>query len=343
MDGRLGGLLSRYLESNAEIVSGDPVLRICSRWSDFTAALELALDPERTEFFITWAPNRAGGTVRITCCDASRMLEDTYDAYEQVIGFSATLKPFEYYAALSGLAPDNVRTAEFPSPFPKAMRKLLIIPQISTKFSDRNRNYAKIAEAVNRIASVRIGNYFVFLPSFEFMENVVRLFVPPSGVIVLKQERHMKQAAVDAVLDHLRAGEIPAIVFAVQGGSFSEGMDYAGEMVIGAFVVGPPLPTFDLEREEMRKYYQRRYNAGFEYAYSIPAMAKSIQAAGRVIRSETERGLVVLMDGRFIESGYARCMPDDWFENDVGELVSGSILREVEEFWSATDPAPEAR
>jgi DNA excision repair protein ERCC-2 len=112
-------------------------------------------------------------------------------------------------------------------------------------------------------------------------------------------------------------------------------MDYAGEMVIGAFVIGPPLPNYDLEREEMRKYYQLRYGAGFDYAYTIPAMAKAIQAAGRVIRSETDRGLIVLMDSRFMDSGYSRSMPVDWFESDVSELVSVGILKEIADFWRA--------
>jgi DNA excision repair protein ERCC-2 len=105
-------------------------------------------------------------------------------------------------------------------------------------------------------------------------------------------------------------------------------------MVIGAFVVGPPLPSYDLEREQMRKYYQEKYGAGFEYAYTIPAMAKAIQAAGRVIRSETDRGLIVLMDSRFLEPSYSRAMPADWFESDAAELVSDGILREIADFWA---------
>jgi DNA excision repair protein ERCC-2 len=251
-----------------------------------------------------------------------------------VVGFSATLKPFDYYARLSGLDPGTVRTAEFHSPFPKELRKLLIIPQISTRYAQRERNYAKIADAVQRITGLRRGNYFVFLPSFEFLERVVALFQPPEGFTVLRQEREMKAARVEAVLDHLRTQSVPTIIFAVQGGSFSEGMDYAGEMVIGAFVVGPPLPNYDLEREQMRAYYQRQYGAGFEYAYTIPAMAKAIQAAGRVIRSETDRGLIVLMDNRFMDTSYSRSMPVDWFDSDVTELVSDSILKEVAEFWA---------
>lgn len=143
----------------------------------------------------------------------------------------------------------------------------------------------------------------------------------------------MREAQVVEILEHLRSRSVPTIVFAVQGGSLSEGVDYAGEMVIGAFVVGPPLPGYDLERELMKSYYQRRYGAGFDYAYVIPAMAKAVQAAGRVIRSETDCGLIVLMDDRFLEPAYCRAMPADWFEADVTELVSGAILDEVAGFW----------
>jgi DNA excision repair protein ERCC-2 len=144
----------------------------------------------------------------------------------------------------------------------------------------------------------------------------------------------MKAAGLEAILAALRSGETPTIVFAVQGGSFAEGIDYAGETVIGAFVVGPPLPSYDLEREEMKGYYQQHYGAGFDYAYVIPAMAKAIQAAGRVIRSETDRGLIVLMDSRFVEPPYAGAMPADWFDSDAKELVSRRILTEVAEFWA---------
>jgi DNA excision repair protein ERCC-2 len=332
-DGRLRAFLARYLDSAAEIRQGDPVLRLCFYWSEFTEALEFAGDPVRREFFVTYHPHPTGGTVKITCCDASAMLSECYGAYEQVMGFSATLKPFDYYVRLSGLDAEKVRTAEFATPFPKERRKLLIIPQVSTRYSRREGNYARIAEAVERITALRRGNYFVFLPSFDFLERVAALFRTPEGFTVLRQERSMKASAVEAIVDALRSRDVPTIVFAVQGGSFSEGMDYAGEAVIGAFVVGPPLPNYDLEREEMRAYYHRQYGAGFDYAYVIPAMAKAVQAAGRVIRSETDRGLIVLMDSRFLEPAYAGSMPADWFEAEATELVSKSILREVAEFW----------
>jgi DNA excision repair protein ERCC-2 len=332
-DTKLRTFLSRYLDSDIELQPRDVVMRLCFYWSAFAEALEYIDDPEAEEFFTTFSPHPAGGIVKITCCDASAMLKGRYDAYEQVVGFSATLKPFDYYAGLSGIDPGTVKTAEFHSPFPGEHRKLLVIPQISTKYSDRERNYAKIAEVIARIAALRPGNYFAFFPSFEFLERTLALFQVPEGFAVLKQERDMTAARVGDVMEQLREGPVTTILFAVQGGMFSEGVDYPGEMAVGAFVIGPPLPNFDLERELMRGYYQKKYQAGFDYAYAIPAMAKAIQAAGRVIRSGTDRGLIVLMDNRFVQPAYSRSMPADWFESDVSELVSDSILKEVSEFW----------
>ncbi|OFZ52796.1 MAG: DEAD/DEAH box helicase [Bdellovibrionales bacterium RIFOXYC1_FULL_54_43] len=337
-DTELRAFLSRYLDSEIEIQPRDIVLRLCFYWSEFTEALRFVSDPEHKEFFTTFHPHSTGGIVKITCCDASSMLESCYNDYDHVVGFSATLKPFEYYAKLSGLDPDKLKKAEFTSPFSKENRKLLIIPQISTKYSERERNYPKIADAIARITALRSGNYFVFFPSFEFLERVLGVFDPPSGFTVLRQERDMRASAVEEVLEHLRGGSSPTIVFAVQGGSFSEGVDYPGEMIIGAFVIGPPLPNFDLEREQMREYYQEQYGKGFDYAYTIPAMAKAIQAAGRVIRSESDRGLIVLMDSRFVQPNYFRSMPEDWFQNHATELVSTGILKEISDFWGSVRP-----
>ncbi|MGZ3651280.1 MAG: ATP-dependent DNA helicase [Bdellovibrionota bacterium] len=333
----LRSFLSRYLESDEEILAGDPVLRLCFYWSEFTAALEFVEAGIREEFFTTFASHPTGGIVRITCCDASSFLKACYDDYEQVVGFSATLKPFDFYSQLSGLKAESLKTAEFTSPFPPSRRKLLIIPQISSKYADRERNYPKVAETIARIAAVRPGNYFAFFPSFEFLERALQKFQTPPGFTVLRQERYMRGDEIEDVLAHLKGRSKPTVLFAVSGGVFSEGVDYPGEMIIGAFVVGPPLPSFDLEREEMRAYYEKHYKSGFDYAYTFPAMAKAVQAAGRVIRSETDRGLIVLMDGRFLQPSYGKSMPEDWFETSPQELVSRSILQEVTDFWGIKD------
>lgn len=333
-DGHLRSFLSTYLKSDVEIQPRDPVLRLSFYWSEFTDTLEFIVSG-RHEFFTTYDPNPA--TVTITCCDASEMLKAAYDNYDQVVAFSATLKPFEFYSQLAGLQSKELKTAEFVSPFPKGHRKLLIIPQISSKYSEREKNYPRIAEAIERISALRQGNYVAFFPSFDFMERVLAKFRAPDGCEVLRQERKMRHDDIQAVLERLQDRTMPHLLFAVQGGVFSEGVDFPGDMLIGAFVVGPPLPSFDLEREQMREYYQSNYSAGFDYAYAYPAMAKAVQAAGRVIRSETDKGLIVLMDNRFILPSFAKSMPQDWYEDSPRELVSESILNDVRAFWATID------
>ncbi len=269
----------------------------------------------------------------MVCCDASVPLSQVYQSYEQVAGFSATLKPFEYYIRLSGLQLESFETAEFPSPFDPRRRKILIVPQISTKYADRERNYARIAEAVRRISELKPGNYFIFVPSFDFLSRLLEVFDPPQGFTVLSQAREMSASEVKAFIDYLKSCVTPTLIFAVQGGVFSEGVDYPGEALIGVFVVGTALPAFNLEREQMKVYYQKTYGTGFDYAYTFPAMAKAIQAAGRVIRTETDRGLIVLLDHRFLHPSYAASMPEDWLTSEQ-PLVSQAILKDVRQFWS---------
>lgn len=334
MDEHLRSFLSRYLESDVEIKPRDVVLRLVFYWSEFTDVLKQIIEVKRPEFFFTYHPDVSGGSVKITCCDAGDMLREKYGNYEHVVLFSATLKPFEYYLSLSGLKGLDVQTSEFSSPFKKDNRKVMIIPQVSTKYSERERNYQKIAESIQRISSVKKGNYFAFFPSFEFMEQVFRRFSSPDGFTVMKQDRYMKASDSEMLVQRLKDQHSSYIVFGVQGGIFSEGVDYPGDMLIGAFVIGPPLPSFDVERETMREFYKDVYQEGFEYAYTYPAMAKAIQAAGRVIRTEQDKGIIILMDNRFLESNYSKSMPNDWFALSPRELVSSSILQDLETFWS---------
>ena len=331
-EGEIRQLLNRYLESDVEILPRDPLLAVANLWSGFTEILDEAITGEREEFFIT---ARGRSALKITCCDASAMLRPRYALFEHTVAFSATLRPFDFYARLMGMEGPELALSEFASPFDPAKRKLLIVPQVSTKYSERERNYGKIAEAISRMAALREGNYLAFFPSFAFLEEVHRRFIPPAGFSVRRQSRGAPVAHVEATLEDLRAAERPTILFAVQGGVYSEGIDYPGDMAIGAFVVGPPLPSFDVEREGMKEYYERRYQQGFNYAYAFPAMAKAVQSAGRVIRTEEDRGLVVLLDGRFMAPDYAGSMPVDWFSETPRELVSSSILEDVRSFWSS--------
>jgi len=301
---------------------------MCREFSEFTALADSTGD----NFFATYKRETMHSMLKITCCDASEQLRDCLKEFEHAVAFSATLKPFEYYRQLCGFPADKVQTVEFSSPFPKDHRKLLVIPQVSTKYNDRDRNYPKIAEAIERIIAVHPGNYFVFFPSFAFLRSVHERVKLPNCT-VLEQKPSMIAADVEKYIGALREGTKPTVIFAVQGGVFSEGVDYPGNMLIGAIIVGPALPGYDLERELLREYYERKFGQGFEYAYTYPAMARVIQAAGRVIRSEEDRGVIVLMDRRFTAPAYAATMPSDWFERSVNELVSNRILQDIQSFW----------
>ena len=105
-------------------------------------------------------------------------------------------------------------------------------------------------------------------------------------------------------------------------------------MLIGTIIIGPALPQYNWEREQIKNYYEQEYGDGYNYAYVYPAMAKSIQSAGRVIRSETDKGLIVLVDDRFVHESFSRCMPADWFETTPHEMISQHILQDITEFWA---------
>lgn len=331
LDKDIRDMTMQYLESGEDVLPQDPMLRLMNTWSDFVNSLDLSGE----EFFQTYQKSSYAEMLKITCCDASEHLKVAYKEFKNVVAFSATLKPFSYYQELLGFSDNKTKQVEFASPFEREHRKLLIIPQISTKYSDRHANATKISETLARITALKPGNYIALFPSFEFMHLVAeRLDMPAFRILI--QEREMKQKQTAEYLEELKAARQPTLLLGVQGGVFSEGVDFPGDMLIGAFVVGPALPNFDFEREQIRAYYEKRYGKdnAFNYAYVYPAMAKAVQSAGRVIRSETDRGIIVMLDSRFLQSSYAETMPDGWFENSPQELVSRQILADVQHFWA---------
>lgn len=333
LDKKWKELIANYLQSGQMLETKDPIVRAANEWSSFADGVVVDSD----NFFITAKQTRLGTELKVTCCDASSFLSTAYESFHNTVSFSATLKPFDYYMKLSGFQANNTNVHECSSPFPAENRKLLVIPQVSTKYSDRVKNYNKISDAIKRIVGLRPGNYFAFFPSFDFLNEVANR-TTLDGFDMLLQRSDMKGDEVRQWIDRLKSNDTskPTLIFAVQGGVFSEGIDYPGESLIGALIIGPALPKFDLERELLRDYYERHYKSGFDYAYTYPAMSRVIQSAGRVIRSGEDRGIIVLMDQRFTRKSYAEAMPNDWFEKSVRELVSQSILKDLSEFWQHT-------
>ena len=328
---RIGQLLAWAGGHGHELGPEHPLTELHYEWAGFCAVLRLLGEA----YAVTWIPP---GRLQITCADASTHLAERLEALAGAVLFSATLKPFEYHRRLLGLDEAASAAAEVPSPFPPDHRKVLVVPQISTLYRTRSREAPRIAHFLERVLPQRAGNYLVFFPSFELLDQTrAHLQLPDFELLV--QPRRATAAQVGELLGALR-GRQGVAVLAVQGGSLAEGIDLPGEGLIGCVVVGPALPPFDLEREQVRRYFDRKYGCGEAYAYLYPAAARAFQAAGRVIRTPQDRGLLVFLDRRFLGPELASCFPAGWFRESPEELVSRSILADVQAFWAAAPVTP---
>lgn len=329
---KIHGLLLDHISETEQIADHDPVLELYRTFASFTDVLEIRGDETESAYVFS------GGReyLQLICCDPSRFLAATMENFHSVTGFSATIKPFDFYQQLSGF-PKEAAVREFPSGFPDTNRKVLIIPQVSTTWRERERNYKKIADAVVRIAAEQPGNYLVFFPSYDFLAKV-HTELGNMNSEVFAQRRESRPDDLREIEHLLTAKNTKNIVLAVQGGALSEGVDFNSPHLKGAFIVGPAVPLVSFEREMLREYYQAKFGDGFSYAYAWPAMTRSIQASGRVIRDTSKRGLIILMDGRFLQEPYVQSLPDFWFESSPRELVSSSILTDVRQFWTEENP-----
>lgn len=270
-----------------------------------------------------------GHTLKIVCKDASRMLAERLAGFHSVIAMSATLEPVEFYEKMLGFESERTDRLTLPSPFPAGNRKVLVYHKISTAFRHRGGNYDKIAEVIATTVAARPGNYMALFPSYEFLRSTARYLNLP----VIAQEPGMSESQRESVLEALKSNVPPKLVLAVQGGVFAEGVDYPGETLSGVIVVSPALPTVNFERELMRRYYQERYGKGFEFAYLYPGMNRVIQSVGRLIRSETDTGVAVLICQRFAQNQYSALFPSDWSDAERDSLICKDLSNELQGFW----------
>jgi DNA excision repair protein ERCC-2 len=295
--------------------------------SNFCSILKL----EGGEFAHVLDRNAGDALLQIICLDPSRQLGKRNQGFHCVIGMSATLTPLLFYRDVLGFERDT-ELLRLPSPFPAANRKVLILPEVSTSYRDRSRNASRIARIIEEVIALRRGNYLAFFPSFEFQTEVA-LHLSPRNYRLLLQERSMPDHARNSLLEKLLHQRETNLLLAVQGGIFAEGVDYPGELAVGAFIVGPALPRVSFEQELMRQYYEEMRSKGFDYAYLFPGMNRVIQSAGRVIRSEEDRGIILLLDKRFTYENYAGLLPREWYIDSPSELVRKQYLEELKCFW----------
>jgi len=334
--GRIESAMLRYfLHKKKEHLSlpDDPFDTFYQDFNCFYSVLQMQGD----EFSYIYDAESEDHLLKILCKDPSRFLGERMAGFYTTIAMSATLVPPEFFRDVLGFDKDITRLVSFSSPFPQENRKVLVVPRLWTTYRLRHRSYERTARTIEEIVSIKSGNYFVFFPSFDYLEAVSQYFSVP-GFVVVKQERKMSERERAELLKKLTQPEQNHLVLAVQSGIFAEGVDYPGEMLIGAIIVGPGLPKYDFEQELMREYFQERYGAGFEYAYLYPGMNRVVQSAGRVIRSENDRGIIALLGARFARPEYSSLFPRDWYIYSPKELIARDYAQEIRQFWTEDEP-----
>ncbi len=282
--------------------------------------------------FVPFYDAQDGGILKIQCCDPSHYLGEKIDGFHAVTAMSATLDPIIFYQNVLGFNEDRTSRLQLKSPFPNENRRIIIVPNISTRYKDRTKNYPKIAAIIEDVIRFKEGNYLVFFPSFDFIQNV-NLFLGKVTCEKILQKPGMNDNARDEILQTLKKGKKKRLLLAVMGGIFSEGVDYAGEMAIGVIIVSPALPKITYERELLRQYYDEKLNMGMEYAYVYPGMNKVVQSVGRLIRSASDHGIIVLIGERFAGEDYNALLPDHWFEKPGDIEITEHYQSAIKEFW----------
>ncbi|MDR6206457.1 ATP-dependent DNA helicase [Paraburkholderia graminis] len=272
---------------------------------------------EHSIFDITLTTDRHAPRDKTSCVLCVRnvipapFLAPRYAAARTTVMFSGTLSPHHFYRDTLGLAEDT-SWLDVEGPFRAEQLQVRVAGNVSTRWRDRDRSLEPIVELIARQYTAQPGNYLGFLSSFEYLQRVVALMREHNpDVPVWAQEPGMDEAARDAFLARFR-GTDQGVGFAVLGGAFSEGVDLVGQQLIGAFIATLGLPQMNEVNEQMRRTMEARFGSGYEYMYLYPGLQKVVQAAGRVIRTERDEGVVHLIDDRYRRPEVRRLLPRWW-------------------------------
>ncbi len=272
--------------------------------------------------------------LKLFCVNPAVNLQEYLSRGNSTIFFSATMLPIRYYKKLLSVEKEDYAVYA-PSPFQKERRKLFVGTDVSTKYTRRTgQMYERFASYIAAALQVKKGNYIAFFPSYRFLEEVYEKFqrYQTEDVICIVQEQSMDEEKREAFLQAFDQDRSESLIgFCVMGGIFSEGIDLTEERLIGAFLVGTGLPQVCNGREILKKYFDRNGENGFSYAYLYPGMNKVLQAAGRVIRTAEDRGVILLLDERFLERQYQEVFPREWDDYEIGTLKTAE--KSMMKFW----------
>lgn len=351
---RLYNCLSDYLEEQEE-----ETLQIREELLDFYFEIShfLEITERLDEHYVKYVQLRDDESflIKLFCVNPRENLKECMLRGRSSILFSATLLPIQYYKELLGGEKDDYEVYA-KSVFDNEKRALFIANDVTTKYSRRSQGeFYNIARYVNAAVSSRSGNYMVFCPSHAFLQNLYEIFTtqfPAEGRECIMQKEVMTEEEKEFFLQRFQGNEEldfgdliqmeveeeedqpeTLVGFCTLGGVFSEGIDLKKDSLIGAVIVGTGLPQVGFEKELLKEYFDERGENGFDYAYRYPGMNKVLQAAGRVIRTQEDVGVVALLDERFIQASYRKMFPREWERYEVVNVERLETL--LERFWDS--------
>ncbi len=265
------------------------------------------------------------------CLDASVVSKEIINNTHSTILMSGTLLPTSMYKELLGV--EDVQEVVFKDPFPKKNRLNLVVPKTTTKYTARNEaQYKEIAKVLSDVVNKVPGNSAVFFPSYYLRDQVLKHFDPLSEKTVFTEKPGLSKEEKNDLLDNYKSyKDIGAVLLGVASGSFGEGIDLPGDFLKAVIVVGLPLSQPDLETKSLIEYFDKKFSKGWDYGYLYPAFNKTLQNAGRCIRSEKDRGIIIFLDERYVWKNYSRCFPEDWemhVSSDYNNIISQFFLND---------------
>ena len=271
-------------------------------------------------------------TVRLYCIDPADQLQEAWKRCGSAVLFSATLTPAGYFQSVLGCG-EETRALNLPSPFHSDNLAVYVADRISTLYRERERSCEEVARAIVDLVKQRKGHYLVFFPSHQYLQMVHDRFQmeSPSTEVVIQSTEMPEDKREDFLKRFHQEVSRTLVGFAVLGGIFGEGIDLMGERLTGAVIVGVGLPGICVERDLIRDHYASKNRFGFEFAYLYPGLNRVLQAAGRVIRSETDKGVILLIDRRYRENRYRRLLPAAWKVRPMGDETS--FGEKIRRFW----------
>ena len=350
---RLSAIMSEYLEDHQEGPCREEILLFYFDISRFLTIYDLVDD-----HYVMYSEFSEDGSflLKLFCADPSRNLAQCMSRGRSSILFSATLLPIQYYKKLLGGTDEDFEIYA-KSVFDPAKLGVFIGTDVTSKYSERSENqYYNIASYIDSVIRARGGNYLIFFPSHQFLEEVYfayeENFYNDEDTELLVQRDYMSEEAREAFLDRFSVGnsiDLSEVIhmdleivedknilgFCVMGGIFSEGIDLKYDSLIGVIVVGTGIPLVCNEREILRNFFEERGVDGFDYAYRFPGMNKVLQAAGRVIRTEEDMGVVALLDNRFTQSSYKSLFPREW--KGYRNVLTKTVNKAISQFWSGKE------